>query len=176
MFVVRSAFEASDAAAAVDKQRKVEDVAAHVLHSHHGGEHGEHQHNVEGDGECSACSAKKEELQLHVHDDSIGTCVLEISAALDLDKLKHWLAQVLWDEPGDVYSQGGSTGESKQSISDDQAKAEASAALTSASSRQIFRMKAILSLHGQENQFYLQGVSCPGPLRVLMEEVGPAIV
>lgn len=99
-----------------------------------------------------------------MHDHSITTCVLECtdrSLAVDLERLKRWLADVLW---GDFSASAAAAAVAKAVTGKGETKAASSGDSKSSDAKssepecQIFRMKALMHVRGEQRQFFLQGV------------------
>mmetsp|Transcript_90504 Transcript_90504/g.230195 ORF Transcript_90504/g.230195 Transcript_90504/m.230195 type:complete len:387 (-) Transcript_90504:23-1183(-) len=142
----RVALEAIIGIGAFDMEQAASLLASHEREEagagagEHGHGHG-HSHEATGHGDCQICAQQDDEKRkLHArHGDRVGTVTMTIAGELDLQKVKEWLGNFLWEEQGRLGIE-------------------------------TYRYKGLLSVHGEDRQYVLQGVHDtfelePGPTK-----------
>jgi G3E family GTPase len=121
-----------------------------LAHHNHDHDH-DHDHDCKEVG-CKALSPKLvDDSALHVHDHSIFSLIID-AADIDVTKLRQWLADLLWIYKKDGAAEGQEVAAGEQKASTDTSKGEQEGEM------EVFRMKAVLSVAGQDKQWFLQGV------------------
>jgi len=137
------------------------DVLGCQDHDHHH----EHKHSSSSSSSSASSSSPSQDDNDHPHDHSISSFAFEFSEPhlrMDLGKLKQWLADLLWtEEYDDKDKDNGSDSDQTQSQTDSGSASPSSSSFSSSPSstkQQIFRMKAVMHVKDQKNQYFLQAV------------------